>query len=653
MKRGKEGRATPARAAPPAVPPVTAPAPVVDPDPHAFGELDAHLMREGTHPRLHDKLGSHPTADGTRFAVWAPNATAVSVIGDFNGWQPGAHPLRRLPNTGGVWSAVIPGVARGALYKYHVTNGASEVRKADPFAIRHEREPNTASIVWTASHAWRDAAWMADRAARSRPDAPISIYEVHLGSWQRVAEHGNRSLSYLEIAPKLVDYVTRLGFTHVELMPVTEHPFFGSWGYETTGYFAATARYGMPEELMALVDALHQAGIGVLLDWVPAHFPNDAHGLARFDGTALFEHPDRRLGFHPEWDTCVFDFGRQEVRSFLLSSALYWLEQFHIDGLRVDGVASMLYRDYSRKAGEWIPNAQGGNQYFEAVELLQRLNAAIAREQPATITVAEESTAWPHVTGDAANGLGFSYKWDMGWMHDTLAYLAHDPIHRKYHHDQLTMRGLYAFSERFVLPLSHDEVVHGKGSLLAKIPGDRWQQLATLRLLYAYMYSQPGKKLLFMGSELGQEREWNHDGTLDWQLLEHPAHRQLSLLVGELNRLYRGERALHELDCEPAGFHWLDADDAERSVLAYERIARDGTRIIVGLNFTPVTRFNYKLGVPKLATWRELLNTDAIALGGSGQGNFGAAAAMPVRAHGREFSLNVTLPPLGAVWFKI
>jgi 1,4-alpha-glucan branching enzyme len=645
VKRGTGGPALP----------VAAPAltPEADHDPHAFGELDAHLMREGTHPRLHDKLGSHPTADGTRFAVWAPNATSVSVIGDFNGWQAGAHAMRQLPNTGGVWSTVIPGVARGALYKYYVTNGTSEVRKADPFAIRHEREPNTASMVWTASHAWGDAAWMADRAARSRPDAPISIYEVHLGSWQRVAEDGHRSLRYLEIAPKLVDYVTRLGFTHVELMPLTEHPFFGSWGYETTGYFAATARYGTPEELMALVDALHQAGIGVLLDWVPAHFPGDEHGLARFDGTALFEHPDRRLGFHPEWDTCVFDFGRQEVRSFLLSSALYWLEQFHVDGLRVDGVASMLYRDYSRKPGEWIPNAQGGNQYFEAVELLQRLNAAIAREQPGAITVAEESTAWPHVTGEAEHGLGFSYKWDMGWMHDTLAYLAHDPIHRKYHHNQLTMRGLYAFSERFVLPLSHDEVVHGKGSLLAKIPGDRWQQLATLRLLYAYMYSQPGKKLLFMGSELGQEREWNHDGTLDWQILEDPAHRRLSLLVGELNRLYRDEPALHELDCEPAGFHWLDADDAERSVLAYERIARDGTRIVVGLNFTPVPRLNYKLGVPQLATWRELLNTDAVALGGSGQGNFGGVEAMPVRAHGRAFSLNVTLPPLGAVWFKI
>jgi 1,4-alpha-glucan branching enzyme len=391
----------------------------------------------------------------------------------------------------------------------------------------------------------------------------------------------------------------------------------------------------------------------VLLDWVPAHFPSDEHGLAYFDGTPLFEHPDRRLGFHPEWNTKVFDFGRHEVRSFLLSSALYWLEQFHVDGLRVDGVASMLYRDYSRKPGEWIPNARGGNEYFEAVELLQRLNTAIAREQPSAITVAEESTAWPHVTGPTRDaGLGFSYKWDMGWMHDTLVYLAHDPVHRKYHHNQLTMRGLYAFSERFVLPLSHDEVVHGKGSLLARMPGDRWQQLATLRLLYTYMYSQPGKKLLFMGSEFGPIREWNHDASLDWHLLEDPRHRQLQLLVGELNRLYRGEPALHELDCEPGGFHWLDADDAEHSVLVYERIARSGQRIVVALNFTPVPRFNYRVGVTAPGIWRELLNTDAVELGGSGQGNFGGAEAVPVRAHGREMSLNLTLPPLGAVLFR-
>jgi len=637
-------------------PPPAAPSPPAAPaDPDGFGELDAHLMREGTHPRLHDKLGSHPTTDGTRFAVWAPNAAAVSVIGDFNQWTPGAHPLHELPGTGGVWAGFVPGVARGALYKYHVQSRLRgyQVAKADPFAIRHEREPNTASIVWTTAYAWGDAAWMASRAARSRPDAAMAIYEVHLGSWMRVPEDGNRSLGYREIAPRLIEHVTRLGFTHVELMPVTEHPFFGSWGYETTGYFAATARYGLPEDLMALIDALHQAGIAVLLDWVPAHFPTDEHGLVYFDGTALFEHPDRRLGFHPDWNTSVFDFGRQEVRSFLLSSALYWLEQFHIDGLRVDGVASMLYRDYGRKPGDWIPNAHGGNEYLEAVELLQRLNAAIAREQPATITVAEESTAWPRVTGPVdGGGLGFTYKWDMGWMHDTLAYLARDPVHRKHHHHQLTMRGLYAFSERFVLPLSHDEVVHGKRSLLSRMPGDRWQQFANLRLLYAYMYSQPGKKLLFMGNEFGQDREWNHDASLDWHLLDDPPHRQLQLLVGELNRLYREEPALHELDCDPAGFRWIDADDAERSVLAYERIARDGQRVIAVLNFTPVPRFNYRIGVAAPGLWREILNTDAVELGGSGQGNMGGAEAVPVPSHRRELSLNLTVPPLGAVLFR-
>jgi len=630
-----------------------APRPAVDP--HTFGELDAHLMREGTHPRLYDKLGSHPAPGGTRFAVWAPNALAVSVIGEFNQWAPGVHPLHELPDTGGVWTGVVPGAARGALYKYHVRSRLRgyEVAKADPFAIRNEAPPATASVIWAAEHAWRDAAWMASRAARSRPDAPVAIYEVHLGSWMRVPEDGNRSLTYREIAPRLVDHVTRLGFTHVELMPLTEHPFYGSWGYETTGYFAATARYGTPDDLMALIDALHHAGVAVILDWVPAHFPSDEHGLAYFDGTPLFEHPDRRLGFHPEWNTAVFDFGRPEVRSFLLSSALYWLEQFHVDGLRVDGVASMLYRDYGRRPGEWIPNAQGGKEYFEAVELVQRLNTAIAREQPAAITIAEESTAWPHVTGGVdRGGLGFSYKWDMGWMHDTLAYLAHDPIHRRYHHNQLTFRGVYAFAERFVLPLSHDEVVYGKRSLLSRLPGDRWQQFASLRLLYAYMYSQPGKKLLFMGGEFGQLNEWNHEASLDWHLLDEPLHRQLQLLVGQLNLLYRSEPALHELDCEPGGFHWLDADDAERSVLVYERIARSGDRIIAALNFTPVPRFNYQIGVTAPGRWRELLNTDAADFGGSGQGNFGGIEAAPVRAHGRELSLSATLPPLGAVLFR-
>ncbi|MBA3463184.1 MAG: 1,4-alpha-glucan branching protein GlgB [Deltaproteobacteria bacterium] len=612
-------------------------------------------MREGTHPRLFDKLGAHPVAGGTRFSVWAPHAVEVSVVGDFNGWDPTASPLVALPSIGGVWSATIPGVGHGALYKFYLRPAQGHgVFKADPFALRSQREPETASIVWaTGDHVWSDAAWMASRAPRSRHDAPMAIYEVHLGSWRRVPEQDNRSLSYTEIAPLLIDHVTRLGFTHVELMPLTEHPFYGSWGYETTGYFAATARYGTPEDLKTLIDALHQANIGVILDWVPAHFPTDAHGLAGFDGAPLFEHPDRRLGFHPEWNTAIFDFGRPEVRSFLLSSAMFWLEKFHIDGLRVDGVASMLYRDYGRGHGDWIPNANGGNEYFESVELLQRMNEAIAREQPDTVTIAEESTAWPRVSGATGNGgLGFSYKWDMGWMHDTLSYLSRDPIHRPHHHEQLTMRGLYAFSESFVLPLSHDEVVHGKGSLLRKMPGDRWQQLASLRLLYAYMYSQPGKKLLFMGSEFAQDREWNHDASLDWHLLDDPMHAQIALLVGELNRLYKDHKALHELDCEPGGFHWLEADDAARSVLIYERVARDGASIVVGLNFTPVPRPNYRIGVTRAGHWQELLNSDAVVFGGSGVGNLGGVDTNPVRAHRRDLSINVTLPPLGAVFLR-
>jgi 1,4-alpha-glucan branching enzyme len=619
-----------------------------------FGDLDAHLFREGKHPRLHEKLGAHPDATGTYFAAWAPHAAAVSVIGDWNAWNPGADALAPIGDTG-VWHGHVKGVKKGALYKLHVRSKVKsyEVAKADPFALRHEVAPGTASIVWTTDYTWNDAAWMKSRADKSTRTAPISIYEVHLGSWMRVPEEGNRSLTYREIAPKLVEYVTKLGFTHVELMPLTEHPFFGSWGYETTGYFAATSRYGTPEDLMALIDAFHAADISVILDWVPAHFPTDEHGLVYFDGTALFEHPDRRLGFHPEWNTSIFDFGRQEVRSFLLSSALFWLERFHVDGLRVDGVASMLYRDYGRKQGEWIANDKGGNEYFEAVELLQRLNEAIHREQPGAITMAEESTAWPKVTrSPTEGGLGFNYKWDMGWMHDTLRYLAHDPIHRQHHHNELTFRGVYAYSEQFVMPLSHDEVVHGKGSLLAKMPGDRWQKLANLRLLYAYQWSQPGKKLLFMGDEFAQWNEWNHDASLDWHLLNDAGHRQIQLLVGELNRLYRTEPALHELDCEPAGFQWIVVDDAANSVLIYERISKSDQRIICAFNFTPVPRFNYRVGVTQEGLWSEILNTDATELGGSGHGNLGALDAAPVRSHNRPFSINLTLPPLGAVFLR-
>ncbi|HEU0031515.1 MAG TPA: 1,4-alpha-glucan branching protein GlgB [Kofleriaceae bacterium] len=622
-----------------------------------FTVEDGELFRQGRHARLHHKLGCFPTTHGARFAVWAPNAAEVSVIGEFNDWTPGASPLQ-LVETGtsehGVWAGFVPNVPIGALYKYFIKSKVRgyEVAKADPFAIRSEPPPGTASVVWEARHAWNDAAWMAGRRHASTPAAPIAIYEVHLGSWMRVPEEGNRYLTYRELAPKLVEHVQRLGFTHVELMPLTEHPFYGSWGYETTGYFAATARYGNPEDLMALVDALHQAGIGVLLDWVPAHFPNDEHGLVFFDGTPLYEHPDRRMGFHPEWNTCIFDFGRAEVRSFLLSSAVAWLERFHIDGLRVDGVASMLYRDYGRKPGEWVPNAQGGNEYVEAVELLRRLNDTIAADYSDVITVAEESTAWPQVTGATKDGgLGFTFKWDMGWMHDTLKYLAREPAERRRHHNELTMRGLYAWNERFVLPLSHDEVVYGKRSLLGKMPGDRWRQFANLRLLYAYMYSQPGKKLLFMGDELAQWNEWTHDRSLDWHLLDDPAHRQIQHLVGELNHLYRSLPALHALDADRAGFQWLDADDAQHSVLVYERLAPGGAdRVIVALNFTPEPWPNYRVGVSRPGVYREILNTDATHFGGSGQGNLGAVEASPVRAHRRDLSLNLTLPPLGAVF---
>ncbi|MDB4963549.1 MAG: glgB [Myxococcales bacterium] len=623
---------------------------------HGFGELDAHLMREGKHPRLYEKLGAHPDAAGTQFAVWAPHAKAISVIGDWNQWTPGVSPLQPIADTG-VWQGRVDAIGRGALYKIHVTSKHRnyQVAKADPFALRHEVAPGTASVIWTIEdYLWRDAVWMKTRGQVSDRSAPMSIYEVHLGSWMRVPEDGNRSLTYREIAPKLVDYVKQLGFTHVELMPLTEHPFFGSWGYETTGYFAATSRYGTPEDLMALIDAFHQAGIAVILDWVPAHFPTDEHGLVYFDGTPLYEHPDRKLGFHPEWDTSIFDFGRQEVRSFLLSSALFWLDKFHIDGLRVDGVASMLYRDYGRKPGEWIPNSKGGNEYFEAVELLQRLNEAIGREQPDAVTIAEESTAWPKVTRPVTDGgLGFDFKWDMGWMHDTLTYFARDPIHRRHHHNELTKRGMWAFSEAFVLPLSHDEVVHGKGSLLNKMPGDRWQKFANLRLLLAYMYSQPGKKLLFMGSELAPWGEWNHDSSLDWHLLNEPSHRQIQLLVGTLNHLHRSQRAMHELDCEPAGLHWLDADDAEHSVLAYERVGRDpNDRIIAVHNFTPIPRYNYRIGVAVPGVYDELLNTDSVDFGGSGMGNLGSVETSPARAHRREVSISLTLPPLGSLLLR-
>ncbi len=617
-------------------------------------DLDLHLFNEGKHAALQRCLGAHRARyrgeEGTAFAVWAPSAGSVGVFGSWNDWGTPV-PLRARAGSG-IWEGFVPGVPAGSLYKLAIqpARGGAVLHKADPMAFATEVPPQTASVVWDGHHAWEDGAWMARRGALQQPGAPMSIYEVHLGSWRRVAGDGNRSLSYRELAPLLAEHVTRLGFTHVELLPVMEHPFFGSWGYQVTSFFAPSARFGAPEDLMALIDVLHQHGVGVLLDWVPSHFPNDAFALYDFDGTHLYEHADPRQGIHPDWNSAVFNYGRHEVRSFLLSSARHWLETFHADGLRVDAVASMLYLDYARKPGEWVPNPQGGRENLEAVAFLRDLNAMVARDVPGAITIAEESTAWPRVSGPLeAGGLGFDYKWDMGWMHDTLKYFARDPVYRSHHHDQLTFRGMYAFSEKYVLALSHDECVHGKGSLLEKMPGDDWQKHANLRALYAYQWTLPGKKLLFMGGELGQRREWNHDGSLDWHLLDHPAHARIPLLVGELNRLYRERPALHMGDCHPDGFAWVVADDGAQSVLAYERHAPDGDCVLVVLNLTPVPRENYRVGVSRGGRWVELLNTDAQALGGSGMGNLGGVEAGPIAAHGRAQSLNLVLPPLAVL----
>ncbi len=624
-----------------------------------LSDQDVFLFNEGTHRRIYDHLGAHPlTHDGiagTYFAVWAPNARSVSVIGEFNRWTRGTHPLREKGQSG-IWEGFVPGVGRDAAYKYVVASkiGDYSIDKADPVAIRAEIPPKTASIVADDDYAWGDGDWMHRRRELQSLDRPLSIYEVHLGSWRRVPEEGNRSLSYREIASQLADHVDRCGFTHVELLPVMEHPFYGSWGYQTTGYFAPTARYGTPQDLMFLIDTLHQRGIGVILDWVPSHFPADGHGLSFFDGTHLYEHADPSQGFHPDWLSFIFNYGRHEVRSFLISSAIYWLDRYHADGLRVDAVASMLYLDYSRKEGEWVPNRFGGRENLEAISFLRDLNQAVYEEFPDIQTVAEESTAWPMVSRPVyLGGLGFGLKWYMGWMHDTLQVMSRDPIHRRYHHNKLTFRMLYAFQENFVLPLSHDEVVHGKGSLLGKMPGDSWQRHANLRLLYAYMFAQPAKKLLFMGDEFGQWREWNHDASLDWHLLESPAHQGLLRFVSDLNRLYRSEPALHELDCDPAGFEWIDADDADHSVLSLLRRPREeGPPIVVALNFTPIPRHNYRIGVPCGGTWAEIFNSDAAHYGGSGQGNLGGVEAAPVPWHNRPWSLNLVVPPLGAVFLR-
>jgi 1,4-alpha-glucan branching enzyme len=632
-------------------------------NPHAYaahiGAVDLHLFNEGRHTKLHEKLGAHPIAHdgrtGIMFRVWAPNARRVSLIGEWNGWDKQATPMATVGDSG-IWEGFVPALERGTVYKYHVVSNHDgyAVDKADPFGFRQQTPPQTGSVVWDLNYSWGDEAWLGSRGTRNSLSSPISMYEVHLPSWRRVADEGNRSLSYRELAPLLAAHVERLGFTHVEFMPVMEHPFLGSWGYQVTGYFAPTSRQGTPQDFMYLIDYLHQRGIGVILDWVPAHFPNDEHGLTFFDGTHLYEHADVRLGFHPDWKSSIFNYGRHEVKSFLLSSALFWLDVYHADGLRVDGVASMLYRDYSRRAGEWIPNERGGRENLEAIAFLQHVNEAVYAAHPDAMTVAEESTAWPMVSRPVyLGGLGFGLKWDMGWMHDTLSYFAREPIHRRYHQSDLTFRAVYAFHENFILPLSHDEVVYGKGSLLGKMPGDEWQRFANLRLLLALMFAQPGKKLLFMGGEFAQPGEWAHDGQLAWPLANEPRHAGVQALIGHLNRTYVHEPALHVRDVDSRGFEWIDPNDAEQSVLAFARRAEDETRpVVIACNFTPVPRHNHRLGVNFAGTYREIVNSDAKEYGGSGQGNLGGIDATPVPHHGRPFSLNVTLPPLAAVFLK-
>jgi len=629
-------------------------------DPYSFpptlGELDSHLAAEGRHERLWERLGAHPAHHrgtyGTSFAVWAPTARSVSVVGDFNSWDGRLHPMRALGSTG-IWELFVPEVGPGTRYKFEVRPGSGGARllKADPLAFRTEAPPQTASVVHALDrYQWKDAWFIKSRAAADPLKRPISIYEVHIGSWRRVVEEGDRSLTWAEAGAQLADYVAEMGFTHVELLPVAEHPFGGSWGYQVTGYFAPTARHGHPDDFRALVDALHARGIGVILDWVPAHFPTDLHALARFDGTALYEHEDPRQGAHPDWGTLVFNYGRNEVRNFLLASALFWLEEYHADGLRVDAVASMLYRDYSRKPGEWVPNKYGGRENEEAIALLKEVNERVRELHPGALMIAEESTAFPKVTARAADGgLGFHLKWSLGWMHDTLDYFATDPVYRKWRHNALTFGLMYIFTENFLLPLSHDEVVHGKGSLLSRMAGDDWQKFANLRALYGWMWAHPGKKLLFMGGELAQRTEWNHDRSLDWHVLQAPAHKGVQRLVRDLNRAYREEPALFELDGDPAGFQWVQVESADANVLAFLR--RSGDRHVAAVaNLSPVPRYGYRVGLPREGEYRELLNTDAAEYGGSGVGNQGSVRAEAVPHDGQPASAEMTLPPLGVVW---
>jgi len=632
-------------------------------DPYAFplllSDFDLHLFAEGRHYRAYEMLGAHRLTvdgvEGVRFVVWAPNALRVSVVGDFNRWDGRRHAMRNRGGTG-LWELFIPGVPDGAAYKYEIRSREQPAPflKADPYAFAAELRPKTASIVRDlAGYRWGDGAWMARRASTDPLAAPIAVYEVQLSSWMRVPEEGNRWLTYRELAAKLIPYIKDMGFTHLELMPVTEHPFDGSWGYQTTGYFAPTSRHGSPHDFMAFVDACHRAGLGVLMDWAPAHFPDDAYALAWFDGTHLYDHADSRLGYHPEWHSRIFNFGRVEVRNFLMNSALFWLDRYHIDGLRMDAVASMLYLDYARKPGEWIPNRFGGNENLDAVEFLQEFNRVVHQEHPGTLTIAEESTAWPGVSRPTyLGGLGFSLKWNMGWMHDILDYFHLDPVHRKYHQDKLTFGLIYAFTENFILVLSHDEVVYGKQAMLTKMPGDDWQRFANLRALYGYMYAHPGKKMLFMGGEFGQWSEWNHDESLAWHLLQYAPHQGLHRFVRDLNRLYQAEPALHQVDFDWSGFQWIDFSDAEQSVIAFLRRSRDGGVVVCACNFTPVPRQGYRIGVPCPGWYRELLNSDAAAYGGSNMGNGGGVWAEALPFHGQPFSLPLTLPPFGILLLK-
>lgn len=622
-------------------------------------EFDIYLFREGKHFDLYNKLGAHMVKhEGkkkVRFAVWAPNAKKVTVMGDFNGWNKESHQLYPRYDETGIWEGYFENVQKGMLYKYHIESNVNnyKVDKTDPFAIYNEKPPSTASVVWDLEYKWNDSKWMKGREKTNDHESPMSIYELHMESWRRVPEEDNRPLTYREMATELVDYLKETGFTHVEFLPVMEHPFSGSWGYQVLGFFAPTSRFGTPQDFMYLVDTLHQNNIGVILDWVPSHFPGDVHGLHFFDGTYLFEHEDPKQGYHPDWSSYIFNYSRNEVREFLISSAHYWLDKYHIDGLRVDAVASMLYLDYSRKEGEWIPNEHGGNENLAAIQFLRDLNISVYERFPGVQTIAEESTAWPMVTRPTyAGGLGFGFKWNMGWMHDTLDYFSKDPIHRRFHHNQVTFSIWYAFNENFMLSISHDEVVHGKGSLMNKMPGDDWQKFANMRLLAGYMYAHPGKKLLFMGSEFGQWKEWNHETSLDWHLNDFEPHQGLRKWITDINATYKKYQALYEVDFEPEGFKWIDANDSENSILSFVRYDRKKEKpVIVICNFTPIPRYNYLVGVPEEGYWKEILNSDAKIYGGSGHGNFGGIETAPVAYHNEYQSLNIVLPPLGFVMF--